>query len=272
MRLLMIEDNPTDVRMAQLHLERAKFEHELVSAGTLAAGLKLLADRPPSVVLADLGLPDADGTQVVERLVEAAPELPVIVLSGNEAEGVASVRAGAQDFLPKSELSGAVLARAIRFAVERQALTQRLAGGEGEVRARLRSAGALDLSRLRRGLSLRRDDLEAPPLQESAPSVYATLTERYGELLLAALDPARAAGVEHVEACYAVADRLAYMACVPKDLIDLHLSALAQVQGGAARREAPPALAQAAPEHLVRMLSYLASVYRQDSLRQRRSS
>lgn len=273
MKLLVIEDDPGDVRLTQLHLQRVGFEHELESAASMAAGLELAAARGHDLILTDLGLPDADGTTVVERLIEVVPEVPVVVLSGSEDEGVASVRAGAQDFIPKSELSGVGLVRSIRFAIERQGLGLRLARDEDEVRARVSGAGTLELGRLRNGLSLRSEGPAAPTLRESAPKVYATLAERYAELLQAALSAEAVEEVEHVEGCYALADKLAYMASEPSDLIDLHMSALHQVTAElSAKRESAAKVGEAATELLIRMLSYLASAYRQDSLRQRRAT
>jgi diguanylate cyclase (GGDEF)-like protein len=80
-------------------------------------------------VLLDLSLPDAQGLDGLRRLRAAAPEVPVVVLSGLHDEQVAlhAVQAGAQDYLMKGEVESSTLARAMRYAVERQRAERRLA-------------------------------------------------------------------------------------------------------------------------------------------------
>jgi two-component system, cell cycle response regulator len=71
-----------------------------------------------------LGLPDAQGLEIVRRLHDAAPEMPLVVLSALKDEGVAiqSLHEGAQDYLVKGELTSQLLWRAVRHAMERQRL------------------------------------------------------------------------------------------------------------------------------------------------------
>jgi signal transduction histidine kinase len=73
------------------------------------------------LVLLDLGLPDSQGLQTFQTLWKAAPDIPVIVLTGNDDRelAVAAVRDGAQDYLVKGQVSGSLLARAARYALER---------------------------------------------------------------------------------------------------------------------------------------------------------
>jgi serine phosphatase RsbU (regulator of sigma subunit) len=75
----------------------------------------------PSCVLLDLGLPDAEGLQSLTELVAAAPDTPIIVLTGrHDGTGVHAVAAGAQDYLIKDDLTGDLLERSIRYAMERK--------------------------------------------------------------------------------------------------------------------------------------------------------
>jgi light-regulated signal transduction histidine kinase (bacteriophytochrome) len=71
--------------------------------------------------LLDLGLPDSQGRATFTAVLRAAPTVPVIILTGRWDEALATqmVRAGAQDYLPKEEVDGKLLRRAIRFAFER---------------------------------------------------------------------------------------------------------------------------------------------------------
>jgi diguanylate cyclase (GGDEF)-like protein len=73
-------------------------------------------------VLLDLGLPDAQELDALTALVEVVPDLPIIILSGAENEVLAleAVKAGAQDYLIKGQATIDLLARAIRYAIERK--------------------------------------------------------------------------------------------------------------------------------------------------------
>lgn len=78
------------------------------------------------MVLLDLSLPDAAGQGTFEAVHLAAPRMPVVVLTGHndESTALAIVHAGAQDYLVKGVLDGPVVARSLRYAIERQALLQ----------------------------------------------------------------------------------------------------------------------------------------------------
>ena len=92
-------------------------EYELVEAQTGEEGVRMTATANPAVVLLDLGLPDIDGVDVARRLREWT-QVPIIVLSarGNEADKVAALDAGADDYLTKPFGSGELMAR-IRVAL-----------------------------------------------------------------------------------------------------------------------------------------------------------
>ncbi|MEO0107645.1 MAG: PAS domain S-box protein, partial [candidate division WOR-3 bacterium] len=121
-RILLVEDSPGDARLVKEALrEGAIPEHELVSVETLAAARAVLAQHGFDVVLLDLSLPDSYGLDTVRQVVAAAPDTTVIVMTGldDEVMAVESLRAGAQDYLLKGEISGHLLGRSIRYALER---------------------------------------------------------------------------------------------------------------------------------------------------------
>ena len=121
--VLLVEDNLADLRLVRAMLSASvDVRFDLRHAPTLEAGLRDLAPQRTDVVLLDLSLPDSQGLQGFLRLRAAAPQLPILVLSGLDDERLAveAVREGAQDYLVKGQLHDHLLARAIRYALERQ--------------------------------------------------------------------------------------------------------------------------------------------------------
>jgi PAS domain S-box-containing protein len=120
--ILLVEDNPGDTRLLrELLADTDGFTHELVAVERLSQALEALAQRPVDVVLLDLTQPDAKGLDGLRRLHDAHPQVPVVVLTGlaDEAVAVEAVKLGAQDYLGKGEAEMRLLARSIRYAVER---------------------------------------------------------------------------------------------------------------------------------------------------------
>ncbi len=109
---------------------------ELSWADTLQDGMLHLAKHRADVVLLDLGLPDSSGVDTVKRVHAACPELPIVVVSGLDQQAVflAAMRAGAQDYLVKDQLSGELLVRAILYARERKRDEDRLARSHEDMR------------------------------------------------------------------------------------------------------------------------------------------
>jgi len=121
-RMLLVEDNAGDARLVREALSDAgAAEITLVQVARLAAALECLAAGGIDVVLLDLLLPDASGLETVTRVKRAAPDVPILVLTGfsDEALALQAVRSGAQDYLVKGQLDGAALVRGVRYALER---------------------------------------------------------------------------------------------------------------------------------------------------------
>jgi PAS domain S-box-containing protein len=97
------------------------------------------------LVLLDLSLPDSLGFETFEQLHAQAPDAPVIVLSGFDDESLAvrAVREGAQDYLVKGQVDGNLLARAMRYAIER-AQTEALTRAQRDLGLALGAAASLD--------------------------------------------------------------------------------------------------------------------------------
>lgn len=108
--VLVIEDEPQIRRFLRATLTANGYR--LLEAVTAQEGLIQAATCQPELVLLDLGLPDLDGLEVTRRLREWTA-IPIIVLSarGQEADKVAALDAGADDYLTKPFAVGELLAR-----------------------------------------------------------------------------------------------------------------------------------------------------------------
>lgn len=126
-RILLIEDNPGDARLIKEFLgEITGTTFELDSVDNLSDGLKRLDGI--DAILLDLALPDSKGLDTFERVHLQAPGLPIIVLTGTDDDALAfkAVSAGAQDYLVKGQVSDQLLARSIRYAIERKRINEEL--------------------------------------------------------------------------------------------------------------------------------------------------
>lgn len=127
--VLLIEDNLGDSRLIRHMLREVPMGASpvrLTCAERLESGLKQLSEEGADVVLLDLSLPDSQGLDTFTRVHEAAPSVPIVVLSGLRDEDLAirAVHEGAQDYLVKGQVDGQLLIRALRYAVERKRLEQ----------------------------------------------------------------------------------------------------------------------------------------------------
>ncbi|HEX2740112.1 MAG TPA: diguanylate cyclase, partial [Rubrobacter sp.] len=127
-RVLLVEDNPGDARLVEILLSGTGQDFDVKHVGTLGEALDEL-DQPFGVVLLDLSLPDSAGLQTVERMRRAAPELPLVVLSGRDDEEIAlqALQGGAEDYLVKGQGDGDLISRSIRYSIERKIAEEKLA-------------------------------------------------------------------------------------------------------------------------------------------------
>ncbi|NUZ07930.1 response regulator [Piscinibacter koreensis] len=119
-RILVVEDEPQIRRFVRMTLESEG--HDVYEASTLQRGLIEAGSRRPDLAVVDLGLPDGDGVDLIRDL-RGWSQAPVIVLSARsgEAEKVAALDAGADDYLVKPFGAAELLAR-VRAQLRRQAL------------------------------------------------------------------------------------------------------------------------------------------------------
>jgi serine phosphatase RsbU (regulator of sigma subunit) len=145
-QVLLIEDDDGDAFLVEELLRET-------GARITVQRVRLLAEAGQFIpaagcILLDLGLPDSQGLHGLQRLLEREPDAAVVVLTGMSDEhlGEEAVRAGAQDYLVKGDVTGSLLHRVIRYAIERRRWDK--------ARHALHTAqiNALENARLERGL------------------------------------------------------------------------------------------------------------------------
>ncbi len=123
MRLLLLEDNPTDALLVEAALEEIPGAlPEITHVETLAGAHKALLEQTFDVALVDLSVPDGQGLGNFEQVQNWAPQTPVIVLTGLSNEEIAfeAIQRGAADYLRKDATDAHLLERSIRYAIERK--------------------------------------------------------------------------------------------------------------------------------------------------------
>ncbi len=133
--ILLIEDNPRDVRLIQEMLSNGKTDYSgnkpafhLVCKNRLLTGLRYYDEEKIDLILLDLSLPDSHGFDTFHKVYKHAPHVPIIVLSGldDEHQAILAVREGAQDYLVKGYVDDNLLNRSIRYAIERKKAEEKI--------------------------------------------------------------------------------------------------------------------------------------------------
>lgn len=136
-RVLLVEDDPGDARLVRCALMDSGKNFWVHHVGCGRDACSWLAANGCDVILLDLSLPDSFGLNTVGSILAVAPHVPVIVLSGNDDDGMAlaAVEAGAQDYLVKGRADGEVLQRSIHYAILRKQMEERLRHSEERLKS-----------------------------------------------------------------------------------------------------------------------------------------
>lgn len=125
--VIIIEDDDDDVYLVKEMLSRdEERKYTFTHCSNLQESCSILSQAKPDIVLLDLGLSDSYGLATLTALKEHLRETPVIVLTGinDDKLGQEAIKLGAEDYLPKAEVSTTLLSRAITYAIERHRLVQ----------------------------------------------------------------------------------------------------------------------------------------------------
>ena len=122
-RVLLVEDNPVDARLMGADFDRSgSARFELTAVERLSDAIYFMKQNHVDVVLLDLFLEDSAGLETLSRIREAAPDVPVVVVTSldDEARALQALKDGAQDYLIKGTLESRGLFRSLRYAIERK--------------------------------------------------------------------------------------------------------------------------------------------------------
>ena len=190
--ILVIEDEPDIRRFVRMTLESEG--HEVHEAPTLQRGLIEAGSRRPELAIVDLGLPDGDGVDLI-RDMRTWSTAPVIVLSarGGEADKIAALDAGADDYLVKPFGAGELLAR-VRAQLRRQ--TRSAPSGEPVLRF-----GGVSVDLARRVVERQGQPLHLTPIEYRLLTHLASQPDRvitHQQLLKAVWGPGHAQDTHYV--------------------------------------------------------------------------
>jgi signal transduction histidine kinase len=169
-RLLLVEADQVAARMLQHQLREDDPAFEVATVDRLDAALDHLGAAATDAVVVDLSLPDSRGLETLAALRAGALALPIVVLAGGDDEELAlrALGVGASDHLVKGRVTGDLVARAVRYAIERERLlaAERESRRDAEVArdSALKTQRALETSERRRrallGSMLRAEEAE----------------------------------------------------------------------------------------------------------------
>jgi EAL domain-containing protein (putative c-di-GMP-specific phosphodiesterase class I)/PleD family two-component response regulator len=121
--VLILESDPLDPDFMLRSLVLGGLpDYQVIQSSRLSHAVSIAQQRHFQIIVTELSLPDARGLDAVRALREAAPTTPLVAIGGvrDEALALEALRAGAQDYLVREQLTPDNMRRCLRFAIERQ--------------------------------------------------------------------------------------------------------------------------------------------------------
>ena len=130
--VLVVEDNPGDYFLVKEYLEETLKQAKIFHADTLTRAAEILDNTNIHVVLLDLTLPDGMGIASFQGIYSKASQIPIIVLTGygDTHMAIETMKLGAQDYIVKDDCNPTVLAKSIKYGIERSKIFDHLKRSE----------------------------------------------------------------------------------------------------------------------------------------------
>jgi DNA-binding NarL/FixJ family response regulator len=262
-QVLLIEDESEEIEYFRRLLSKAKSSSfkqgfEIIVAQSLKDGLQQLSLNDVDVIFLDLTLTDSRGIKTLTQMLEAAPNLPIIVYTIlDEAAGVKALELGAIGYLHKTEIDTNLLVYAIRSAIERQQQLNILKQQQAEEHKM--EFEQLEAFIVSASSNVNLSGLES--LRESKPDIFAELVQNYSEIMDLALEE-KAYKVEHniSDKLTALARQLGFMQATPKDTIEIHTAVLKEKTDRSSKKY--QVYASEGRLILLQLMGYLTAYYR----------
>ena len=221
--VLLVEDNTGDADLVQEMLEAVagdRFSFGVVHANRMSEAIERVSRNDIDIILLDLGLPDAVGTDALAAIQPHSGRTPIVVLTGHEDEALAMrcIAMGAQDYISKGDIRPVPLRRSINYAINRSQ--------EKEIRD-LREM--LEHYKDMTTAGPEQAAAAAPPLKSRIPEHFTRLVTNYADVLRRYFDRMVVQAEKPRHDMNRIVAELGQQGGGPRDLVDIHVSALGQV-------------------------------------------
>ena len=268
--VLLVEDNQLQSKLIKNLLQNRKpgslaegFSFQVTWVKTLREALEELGKNNFNVVLLDLTLPDSKGLDTLKELLKQCSTIPIVVQTGTEEESlvVQALQLGAYGFLPKRNLDSNLLVYGIHLALERHLQVAKLQASKQQEEQQMElllleqfaATGTTNITARLYGTST---------LRESLSDIFHEQVDTYSQLMDLALE-AQTYKVEHniSEKLRNQAEKLGVLKAGPRDVVDIHTTALRQKTESATLAKAQ-AYVNEGRLMVLEMMGYLTAYYR----------
>ena len=265
-RILLIEDEPTTVKLIQRLLLKAPqcslaegLTFALTQAQDLQETAEKLAGEKFDLILLSLEISVPPGLNILVKTRELAAAIPIVVqtTSNDEKLVVKAFQLGADGYIQLNNIDSSLLVYQIRVAIERQQYILNLKHQQQEEEFR-------ELEQLIKGVqtSITAKMFGSEAIRQSIPDIFQELVQNYGDLLDLALEE-QAYKVEHnlSERLRSLADKLGFLKASPRDVVDIHTTTLRKKNQDVTLAKAQAYVSEGRLM-VLELMGYLVSFYR----------
>jgi len=232
MKILLVEDDAGDARLVLemfKDIDPNRFDIERVER--LEDALEKLEYGEFDLTILDLGLPDSSGLDTFFKFHAGAPQMPIVIMSGLNDEDIAAeaVRRGAQDYLVKGQADANLLARSVRYAVERNELLLELERLRLQEQENRKEEEFLSMEKFseRASTTVTSRMFGILPLKEALPEIFAEKVIDYSATVEKAIEQRLYNENYNIsDELKKIAEDLGFLKAGPQDVLDIHCEAM----------------------------------------------